>query len=104
MSIALDIPPVLVVTARWTDVGVRKEPLRPYGESTHKDTLVALDKMLGANAPTDVSEQVRRRLASGAARDLEICGRISRRRPTRDRPTRWRSFETAVSRKPPTCG
>ena len=62
---------ILAVTARWTDVDTRKEPLKPYADATHDKTLELLEKTLSAEAPKDLPSQVRQRLAAGARRDLD---------------------------------
>src|SRR5204863_10081899 len=60
---------ILAVAARWIDVDVRKEPLKPYADSTLEKTLELLDRMLSAEV--ELPAEVRARLGRGAARDLE---------------------------------
>jgi hypothetical protein len=60
----------LAVAARWTDVSIRAASLKAYSEDTLDKTLRLLEESLGAN-PQDLAPEVRQRLASGAARDLE---------------------------------
>lgn len=62
---------ILAVAARWSDASVRTEPLKPYADATVDKTIALLEKALGAERPRELAEAVRRRLASGAARDLE---------------------------------
>jgi hypothetical protein len=62
---------ILAVAARWTDVDVRKEPLKPYADSTLEKTLDLLDRMLRAEVAKELPAEVRARLGRGAARDLE---------------------------------
>jgi len=61
---------ILAVAARWTDVDIRRQPLKPYQERTVEKTLALLEKTLSAPAPK-LPETVRQRLAKGAARDLD---------------------------------
>jgi SNF2 family DNA or RNA helicase len=62
---------MLAVGARWTDVGVRTETLKPYADATLDKTLTLLEKALSSQRSSALSDVVRRRLASGAARDLD---------------------------------
>ncbi|MEW5983127.1 MAG: DISARM system SNF2-like helicase DrmD [Acidobacteriota bacterium] len=62
---------ILAVAARWTDVDVRQQPLRPYAERTLDKTLALLETTLGAAQPREVPSTVRMRLAAGARRDLD---------------------------------
>jgi len=61
---------ILAVAARWSDVDVRKEPLKPYAGSTLDKTLDLLDTMLSAETRKELSAEVRARLGRGAAQDL----------------------------------
>jgi ERCC4-related helicase len=62
---------ILAVAARWNDAGIRSEPLKPYGGATRDKTLDLLETALAAGQPRELTEAVRRRLAAGAARDLD---------------------------------
>jgi superfamily II DNA or RNA helicase len=62
---------ILAVAARWTDVDVRKQPLKPYQERTLDKTLALLEKALTAPASKPLAPAVRQRLAAGASRDLD---------------------------------
>jgi SNF2 family DNA or RNA helicase len=62
---------ILAVAARWMDVDVRREPLKPYADSTLEKTLDLLDRMLSAEVAKELPTEVRARLGRGAARDLE---------------------------------
>jgi SNF2 family DNA or RNA helicase len=62
---------VLAVAARWTDADVRKGPLKPYADATLDRTIDLLESTLSAESAKPLSDAVRRRLASGARRDLD---------------------------------
>jgi hypothetical protein len=62
---------ILAVAARWNDASIRAEALKPYAEATLEKTLELLERALGADRPRELADAVRRRLAFGAARDLE---------------------------------
>jgi superfamily II DNA or RNA helicase len=62
---------VLAVAARWMDVEVREQPLRPYQERTLGKALALLEKTLGAPEPRELPPAVRQRLAAGARQDLD---------------------------------
>jgi len=62
---------ILAVAARWTDVDVRQQPLKPYQERTLDKTLALLETTLSAPEPRDLPVAVRTRLAVGAKRDLD---------------------------------
>jgi SNF2 family DNA or RNA helicase len=62
---------ILAVAARWSDASIRTEPLKPYAEATLDKTIDLLVKALSSDRPSEWGEAVRRRLASGAPRDLE---------------------------------
>jgi hypothetical protein len=62
---------VLAVAARWMDADVRKESLRPYADATLDKTMDLLDRTLSNSATRELSEAVRRRVATGARRDLD---------------------------------
>jgi superfamily II DNA or RNA helicase len=62
---------ILAVAARWTDAGSRGEPLKPYAEATLDKTVALLERALSAERPRELADAIRRRLASGAARDLD---------------------------------
>lgn len=62
---------VLAVAARWSDIEIRQQPLRPYKERTLDRTLALLERTLSAPEPRELPETVRRRLAGGARQDLE---------------------------------
>jgi len=62
---------VLTVAARWTDADVRKGPLKEYSDDTLEKTLVLLESTLSGEKGKEPPEAVRRRLASGARRDLD---------------------------------
>jgi len=61
---------ILAVAARWSDVDVRKEPLKPYAGSTLEKTLDLLDTMLKAETRKELSAEVRAFLGRGAVQDL----------------------------------
>lgn len=62
---------ILAVAARWTDVDVRQQPLRPYQERTLDKTLALLETTLSTAEPRELAAAVRLRLAAGAKRDLD---------------------------------
>ena len=62
---------ILAVAARWTDVDVRQQPLKPYADRTLDKTLALLEKTLSAPDSKEPSLAVRQRLAAGAKRDLD---------------------------------
>jgi SNF2 family DNA or RNA helicase len=62
---------ILAVAARWSDASARSEALKPYADATLEKTIGLLEKALGSDRPRELAEAVRRRLASGAQRDLE---------------------------------
>jgi ERCC4-related helicase len=62
---------VLAVAARWMDVGIRQQPLKPYRERTLDKALALLEKTLAAPEPRELPLVVRQRLAAGARQDLE---------------------------------
>ncbi len=62
---------ILAIASRWTDAGVRTEPLKPYAEQTLDRTLALLEKTLSAAAAPELPLPVCHRLASGASRDLD---------------------------------
>lgn len=62
---------VLAVGARWTDVTIRREPLKPYADATLDKTMELLEQALSADAKHELASQVRQRLGSGGSRDLE---------------------------------
>jgi SNF2 family DNA or RNA helicase len=62
---------ILAVAARWTDSSIRSEPLKPYTEATLDKTIDLLETAIGSGPRRELPDQARRRLASGAARDLD---------------------------------
>jgi hypothetical protein len=62
---------VLAVASRWTDSTIRSEALKPYADATLDKTLQLLEEALSADDTLGVAPAVRRRLGSGAARDLD---------------------------------
>jgi ERCC4-related helicase len=62
---------ILAVAARWIDVDVRKEALKPYADSTLEKTVDLLDRMLSEERVRELPVEVRSRLGRGAARDLQ---------------------------------
>jgi hypothetical protein len=62
---------VLAVAARWMDVEIRQQPLKPYQERTLDKTLALLEETLAAPEPRELPLAVRQRLASGARQDLD---------------------------------
>ena len=62
---------ILAVAARWSDVDVRRQPLKPYQERTLDKALALLDETLSAPSGTELALAVRQRLAAGARRDLD---------------------------------
>lgn len=62
---------VLAVAARWSDVDIRTESLKPYADTTRDKTLALLEDALGRSNQPPLPEAVRRRLAAGARRDID---------------------------------
>ena len=62
---------VLAVAARWNDASIRGDALKPYAGATRDKTVDLLETALAADRPRELAEAVRRRLAAGAARDLD---------------------------------
>jgi len=62
---------ILAVAARWTDVDVRQQPLKPFQERTLDKALTLLETTLSAPEPRELPMAVRTRLAAGAKRDLD---------------------------------
>lgn len=62
---------VLAVTAKWTDVDIRKGVLEPESDTDHQKTLDLLEKALGNDSAKAITSQVRDRIISATPRDLE---------------------------------
>jgi septum formation topological specificity factor MinE len=59
------------VAARWTDLNVRKEPLKPYARDAETKTLSLLDQAFISSSGHIVSDTVRKLLQESATRDVQ---------------------------------
>ena len=62
---------ILAVTAKWTDLDIRKGALEPEIDVEHQKTLDLLEKALASESAKATTPQVRQRLVAAAARDVE---------------------------------
>lgn len=60
---------IITITARWTDLAVRRGPLRPYGDAGEARTLELLEEAL-AGTPQQITTEVRDRLLGALATDI----------------------------------
>lgn len=61
---------VLAITARWTDVDIRKSGLEPESDSDHDKTFALLEKALGSESSKQITTQVRQRITTAGPQDL----------------------------------
>jgi superfamily II DNA or RNA helicase len=59
------------VTARWIDLSLRKEPLKPYGRETEAKTLDLLEEALLPRPGRNIAAEVQRNLLNAAAEDVQ---------------------------------
>jgi len=62
---------LIPVTARWTDLKIRKGPLTPYGRETETRTLALLEESLLQPHGEAISEVVRQELQAAAPQDIQ---------------------------------
>lgn len=68
---------LIPVTARWTELRIRKTPLSPYAREAETKTLALLEEALAEKSPRPIPSEIINKLQTAAPRDVqELLGHL----------------------------